>query len=172
MLYKQEIPEFGSYYSPLVQVFRNATLNYRIIDPFTVDCIAIAGYDLRTPVLNAKPDDIYQPDAGVKGKQGEELIEAFVLGTRKKIRHALDVALAEGHDSLVFGAISCGAFAMEGKSELMPVWVSDAFYDVLNEARYRTQFRAVTFAVLSAGRAGATNFEVFRSRFPVVTPKL
>jgi len=173
MLYREPIPEFGSYYSPLVQVFRNSATNYSIIKAFTVDCIALAGYDLRTPVLNAKPDDIYQPDAGVKCKQGNELIEAFAQGTRKKIRHALDVALVEGNDSLVLGAISCGAFAMEGKGELMPVWVSDAIYDVLNEAQYRAKFRAVTIAVLSAGRAGKTNFEVFQSRFPLAAaPKL
>jgi len=173
MLYREPIPEFGSYYSPLVQVFRDGSAQYSIIPTFTVDCIAVAGHDLRTTVLKAKPDEIYQPDAGVRGKTGNELIEAFAQGTRRKIRHALDVALVEGNDSLVLGAISCGAFAMEGKGDMMPVWVSEAMHAVLNEDRYRTKFRAVTIAVLGAGRAGKTNFEVFRTRFPSVPkPKL
>lgn len=172
MLYREQIPEFGSYYSPFVQVFRNGSLNYAVTEPFTVDCIAVAGYDLRKAVLNAKPGDQYQPDEEVRGLEGRQLIEAFTNGTRRKIRHLLDVALVERNDSLVLGAISCGAFAMETKEDMMPIWVSEAFHDVLNEDQYRNKFRAVTFAVLSAGRTGKTNLEVFQSRFSSTKSKI
>lgn len=165
MLYLEPIPEFGSYYSPLIQVFRDSSREYEIVPTFVVDCIAVAGHDLRTSVLKAKPTEQYQPDNNVRDLTGDDLIEAFVHGTKKKIRHAFDVALVEGNDSLVLGAISCGAFALEGKGEFMPVWVSDAMHDVLNEPDYRSRFRAVTFAVLSAGAAGKRNNEVFRAKF-------
>lgn len=77
-------------------------------------------------VLVADFKDPYQPDDNVRGLEGDELIEAFVDGTKKKIRcffvsylnlrisfrNALDVAKVEGNDSLVLGAIRCCVFLL------------------------------------------------------------
>lgn len=163
--YRIPIPEFGSYYTSCVQVFRDSTRNYDLVPTFKVDCLSLAGYDLREKVLAGNRNSEYQPEPTIAGKQGEELVSAFRKGTKQKIRHMLDVALFHSHDSLVLGAISCGAFALEGQENMMPVWVADAYARVLAEEKYRDRFRVISFAVLAAGPAGQQNFNVFQQKF-------
>src|SRR5207249_1321267 len=92
--YNYPIQEFGCYYTPNVQVFRNRNKNYDFIKPFSVACIAIAGYDLGKPDI--LEDRLKLPKGGID-------LGKFKEFTKLKIRHLLEVAILHGHDSLILG---------------------------------------------------------------------
>lgn len=74
--------------------------------------------------------------------------------TKKKMRLALRMAASKGHDSVVLGALGCGAFRNP------PEEIADAWKEVLEEDEFGGGWwRAVWFAVLDPGNEG--NFELF-----------
>jgi len=155
--YIYPISEFGSYYTPNVQVFRDSTRQYKFIKPFSVACIAMAGYDL------GKPNKL---ERNLQGKKGIALLTAFKKYTKIKIEHLLEVAILQGHDSLVLGAISCGAFRLQGDNQGMTAQlVAEAFQEVLKSPRYKNRFKNITFAVLASGDIGKINYNIFRKAF-------
>ncbi len=157
--YKHEIREFGCYYTPEVQVFRDSTKDYAFITPFSVACIAIAGYDLAKPEFFEKS----LLDKHDKPLKGEQLFKAFEENTKIKIRHLLEVALFYGHDSLILGAISCGAFRLPGDNTgITASHVAKAYQDVLEEPRYHNRFKNISFAVLALDKIGELNLKVFQ----------
>ncbi len=158
MHYIHPIQEFGSYYTPDVQIFRDASQNYAFIKPFSVACIAIAGYDLSDPeyfertLCNKKGDPL----------NVEALLKAFSEGTKVKIQHLLEVAILHGHDSLILGAISCGAFRLFGDGQgITARVVANVYKEVLSQPQYQNRFKNVTFAVLPIGPIGEINYEIF-----------
>lgn len=75
---------------------------------------------------------------------------------RVRIARVFDIALVNGHDSLVLGAWGCGAFKND------PTMVASAFAEVAE--KYDGQFELLLFAVLDVGlRQG--NFEPFEKQF-------
>ena len=160
--YHTQIPEFGSYYTPKVQVFRDASNNYQFVNPFAVDCIAVAGYDLGKPHLPHLMEKNLC-DANGKALNGQPLKDAFKKFTKEKIRHILDVAIHTGHDSLVLGALSCGAFKLRNDNTgETATLVAEAYVEVFQEPAYANRFKKVSFAVMS-NNAPNSNFDVFQN---------
>lgn len=74
--------------------------------------------------------------------------------TKKKMRLALRMAASKGHDSLVLGALGCGAFRNP------PQEIADAWKEVLEEDEFGGGWwRAIWFGVLDPDKEG--NFELF-----------
>lgn len=158
MYYKTQIPTFGSYYVPRVQVFRDCTQNYAYIDPFVVDCIEIAGADLGKPHLYEK--ELRDP-AG-NPLTGQALLNAFENMTMEKIKHLLEVAILRKKDSLILGALSCGAFKLPGdKTGITATIVARAYERVLAEPRYRNRFKHIDWAIMKLGPEGENNYKIF-----------
>jgi uncharacterized protein (TIGR02452 family) len=118
-------------YTPSVAVLKNA--DYELYDYVRfLDFIACAG--IRKPRL----------ENGHMTKRDMALL-------KKKIHILCQVAIKFDHDSLILGALGCGAFACP------PDDVASCFKEVLNE--YSGCFKLVEFAVLSDG--SNPNFKVF-----------
>jgi uncharacterized protein (TIGR02452 family) len=75
---------------------------------------------------------------------------------RMKIYQIMAVANLYGHDSVVLGALGCGAFRGP------PNHIASIFRDVLREIRC-TSVKKVVFAVLSVG--DCRNYEIFSRVF-------
>ena len=150
--YHYPIQEFGCYYTPHVQIFRDRTQNYNFIKPFEVSVISVAGYDL---------GKLHHIEKNLQGLKGPALLERFSFFTEIKIRHILEVALLHKHDSLVLGAISCGAFTLKGFEKETTEAVAKAFKKVLEEVRYKKRFKNISFAILPLGPRGKENLETF-----------
>lgn len=153
--YHSPIPEFGSIYTPDVCVFKDS--KYREIAPFTASFIAVAGYDL------GKPDKLDNSEKKhLLNFAGEFEPEKILEFTQRKIRHILDVALANGHHDLVLGALSCGAFKLKNEEPGQTARiVALAFRLVLEEEQYKNKFRTINFAVLDKNPGPDTNFTIF-----------
>ncbi len=137
------LSEFGGIYSPNVTVFRDRELcGYRLLEERRqVAFIAAAAYA--------------NPDLTVDGK---ELAFGPTENTRNKIRAILNIALANGHDSIVLGAFGC-AFCNP------PASIARLFYQLLN-GEYLNRFRLVAFAILDDHNTGQAhnpkgNFQPF-----------
>lgn len=124
------IDKAQSIYTPSLQVFRtpekdltkdNQPGSYQFREPFTVDMIACAAIDLSGK--HKIPDDF------------EEL-------TRAKIRLILAIAVEKGHDSLVLGALGCGAFKND------PQLISRYFKEALESAEFKGRFKRVGFPII------------------------
>lgn len=115
--------EFEGVYVPQVQFFR-ADGNYEFRDPFAVDVIAIAAYN-RAHGQGPHP---WNPDYG--------------KGNKNKIRLLLRTALSKGNDSLVLGALGCGAFGND------PKVIARYFKEVLVEREFAGKFREIRFAII------------------------
>jgi len=127
-------------YSSEVTVFK--TWRYESLEvPFKVSCIACAG--MRKPELNDDDTDyLYQNDYDLMCE---------------KIEGIFRIAYEKGHNSLLLGAIGCGAFRNP------PRVVASIFAEKVE--KWKPAFRSIGFAVLAHG--ACENFEVFKE---VLTP--
>ena len=122
---------YGAIYSPNVTVFRNES--YKLLNkPFQIGVISMPA--LRRPTL---VDSKYLS------------MEDYDV-TKNKIRTVLNVAIENGHDAIVLGAMGCGAYANP------PICVSSAFKEVLQERLYKYSFKYISFAIL-----GDHNYRIF-----------
>lgn len=117
---------FGGIYVPDVIYFRDSEQNgYALLDePVTMSVITVAG--LNRPSVGA--------DGMIVGHQAETV--------KNKIRTILRIGLVHGHDSLVLGALGCGAFCNP------PRHVAMLFHEVINEAEFKNKYRRLLFAIL------------------------
>ncbi|MBR4482527.1 MAG: TIGR02452 family protein, partial [Paludibacteraceae bacterium] len=81
-----------------------------------------------------------------------------------KIRTILRLGLRHGNDSLVLGALGCGAFHNP------PEQVAELFKQVLNEAEFKNKYRRIIFAVIDDFNAHQAhnpngNFKPFKEVF-------
>ena len=121
-------------YSPGVTVFKSDdALPVPLAEPFQVDVLTCAAPCVRPDRKKPIPP--------------EKLEDAF----NHRIRNILEVAAANGADSLVLGAFGCGAFNNP------PDMVAECFRYYLIDRGYRDFFRRVVFAIKGGGR----NFEIF-----------
>lgn len=83
-----------------------------------------------------------------------ELKEIF----KKRIRNIFETAIQNDVESIVLGAFGCGAFHNP------PAVVAGAFFEVLQETRYKKAFADIVFAVKPSGH-NCRNVVVFKTVF-------
>ena len=117
---------FGGIYTPSVTVFREDEGNGFCLkeEPRKLDFISVAG--MNRPDL--KPDGM--------------IVDHLVEPIRHKIRTILRIGLAHGNDSLVLGALGCGAFRNP------PAQIARLFHEVLMENEFADKYRHISFAIL------------------------
>lgn len=117
---------FGGIYTPHATVFRGTEQDgYPLLDtPYQMSFIAVAG--INRPAL-ASPERI-----------APELVEPV----KNKIRTIFRIGLLHGHDSLVLGALGCGAFRNP------PSHIARLFHEVIDEKEFKNKYRLLLFAIL------------------------
>ena len=117
---------FGGIYTPSVTVFREEEGNgFRLMEePRWLSFISVAG--MNRPQL----------------KSDGMIVDHLVEPIRHKIRTILRIGLAHGHDSLVLGALGCGAFCNP------PAQIARLFHEVLMENEFADKYRHISFAIL------------------------
>ena len=118
---------FGGIYTPDVTYFRDSEANdYRLLDnPTDFAVITVAGIN--------RPD--LTPD-------GREIAEYLVPTVKDKMRTIFRLGLRHGCDSLVLGALGCGAFRNP------PRHIARLFHEVMEEPEFRDRYRRIVFAIL------------------------
>lgn len=98
----------------------------------------------------------------VDGRFSEEDHELFKM----KVRNILNIAYKYGHDSVVLGAMGCGAWQCPQEE------VAEIFKNVIGE--YEGMFRVIAFAILEVNRKDyivqnanlmRSNYEIFKRTF-------
>lgn len=117
---------FGGIYTPGALLFRyDERHGYRLMaNPVSLSFIAVAG--------------ISHPDL----KDATHLADNMIDGTKNKIRTILRIGLRQGHDSLVLGALGCGAFCNP------PSHIAGLFHEVFEEPEFKNKYRLISFAIL------------------------
>lgn len=115
----------GGVYTPNAVVFRGSqAAGYPLLkEPHILSFVAVAG--ISHPKL-------------VKDKVAPEEVTV----TKNKIRTIFRIALKHGHDSIVLGALGCGAFCNP------PAHIAKIFHEVIKEAEFRNHFKVLLFAIL------------------------
>ena len=118
----------GGVYSSGITVFRGSEKNgYCLLkDPYMMSFVAVPG--ISNPPL-VKKSGIYY------------LSEEMVEPTKLKIRTILRIARKYEHDSLVLGALGCGAFCNP------PNHIAKIFKEVFEEQEFVNQYKQVIFAI-------------------------
>ena len=117
---------FGGIYTPHATVFRGTEQDgYPLLDtPYQMSFIAVAG--INRPAL-ASP---------------ERIAPELVGPIKNKIRTIFRIGLLHGHDSLVLGALGCGAFRNP------PSHIARLFHEVMEEKEFKNKYRLLLFAIL------------------------
>lgn len=123
-------------YSPQVRIIKNSS--YEMIDEKVVSMVACAA--IRKPSLT---DGRYTPS-------DYELMKT-------KIDMIFRTAIKHGHDSLVLGALGCGAFSNP------PKIVASIFKSTL--LKYKSHFKKIGFAILVVNEKDSKNLHSFSSLF-------
>ena len=138
---------YGGIYSPGITFFR-ATKDegYALLDnPFRAAVISVAS-------LN------YNPKHGHNSLDANGNIpEADKPVLKEKIRTILRIGILKGHDSLVLGALGCGAFCTP------PAQMARLFHQVLDEEEFRGRFSKIVFAIIDS--PSSNNFKPFLKEF-------
>lgn len=117
---------YGGIYTPCVTIFREGEkTGYKLMKcPREIAFISVAG--MNRPKLRF-----------------DGMIEDFLVGAIKnKIRTILRLGLVHGHDSLVLGALGCGAFRNP------PHHIAKLFHEVIQEAEFANKYKRLIFAIL------------------------
>ncbi|MBQ8242368.1 MAG: TIGR02452 family protein [Bacteroidaceae bacterium] len=117
---------FGGIYTPHATVFRGTEQDgYPLLDtPYQMSFIAVAG--------------INRPALASSERIAPELVEPV----KNKIRTIFRIGLLHGHDSLVLGALGCGAFRNP------PSHIARLFHEVMEEKEFKNKYRLLLFAIL------------------------
>ncbi|MBO7416546.1 MAG: TIGR02452 family protein [Bacteroidaceae bacterium] len=138
---------YGGIYSPGITFFR-ATKDegYALLDnPFQAAVISVAS-------LN------YNPKHGHNSLDANGNIpEADKPVLKEKIRTILRIGILKGHDSLVLGALGCGAFCTP------PAQMARLFHQVLDEEEFQGRFSKIVFAIIDS--PSSNNFKPFLKEF-------
>ena len=116
---------YGGIYTPKVTVFRKSEKeNCEFMEePFKVDVISVSA--VKKPALQ-------------NGKIAPWVCDVIL----NKIRQILDIAIANGNDSIVLGAFGCGAYGTPPKE------MAELFKRVIDSEKYKTAFRVISFAII------------------------
>lgn len=117
---------FGGIYSPDVTVFRDTEQKgyALLVEPFKIAVVSVAGMN--------------RPDLTPDGLIAEWHVEPI----KNKIRTIFRIALINGHDAIVLGALGCGAFRNP------PRHVARLFHEVIEEKEFKNKFKSLYFAIL------------------------
>lgn len=139
---------FGGIYSPNVSIFRECEAKgYKLMSqPREVSFITVAG--------------INHPELDNNGMIIPELINV----AKNKIRTILRIGLKHGHDSLVLGALGCGAFRNP------PRHIARLFHEVIEEQEFKNKYKYIVFAILEDHNSHKEhnkegNFRPFKEEF-------
>ena len=139
---------FGGIYSPNVSIFRECETNgYKLMShPREVSFISVAG--------------INSPELDNNGM----IIPPLVNVTKNKIRTILRIGLKHGHDSLILGALGCGAFRNP------PRHIARLFHEVIEEQEFKNKYKYIVFAILEDHNSHKEhnkegNFRPFKEEF-------
>jgi len=138
---------YGGIYSPGITFFRGTRdEGYVLLDnPFRAAVISVAS-------LN------YNPKHGHNSLDANGNIpEADKPVLKEKIRTILRIGILKGHDSLVLGALGCGAFCTP------PAQMARLFHQVLDEEEFRGRFSKIVFAIIDS--PSSNNFKPFLKEF-------
>ena len=118
--------DYGGIYTPDAIYFRESEQKgYALLDnPVSLSFIAVAG--MNKPELTA--------DGMIAGHQVKHI--------KNKIRTIFRIGLVHGHDSLVLGALGCGAF------QNPPRHVARLFHEVMDEMEFKNKYHRIVFAIL------------------------
>ena len=117
---------FGGVYTPDAIYFRESEQKgYALLEkPVSLSFITVAGMN--------------RPDLTDDG-----MIAPYHVGPIKnKIRTIFRIGLVHGHDSLILGALGCGAFRNP------PRHVARLFHEVMDEPEFKNKYRRIVFAIL------------------------
>ena len=117
---------FGGIYTPHVIVFKSGSdMRYTPLEePFEIAVVSVSA--VKNPTV----------------KNGK--LEPWVVDTTKsKIRQILDIALENGHDSLVLSAFGCGAY------KTPPTEMARLFKEVIESKNYKGAFKVIHFAIIN-----------------------
>lgn len=122
---------FGGVYTPNAIVFRGTEREgYPLLDePYKMSFVAVPGMN--------------RPQLG-HGLIVPELIEPI----KNKMRTIFRIGLKHGHDSLVLGALGCGAFRNP------PRHIAKLFHEVIEEVEFKNRYRLLYFAILEDHNSG------------------
>ena len=135
---------FGGIYTPHVTIFKGGSdTRYTLLEePFEVAVVSVSA--VKNPTL----------------KNGK--LEPWVIDTTKsKIRQIFDIALENGHDSLVLSAFGCGAY------KTPPTEMAKLFKEVIESKKYKGVFKAIHFAIINVASTNGShnpqgNFQPFK----------
>lgn len=140
---------FGGVFTPAVTYFRESeSKGYALMnDPVYFAVISVAG--INRPELT--------PD-------GNEIAPHLVAGVKNKIRTIFRLGLKNYCDSLVLGALGCGAFRNP------PRHISRLFHEVMDEPEFKNKYRRIVFAILEDHNSKKShnpegNFNPFEEEF-------
>lgn len=138
---------YGGIYTPHVTVFKASDDKDYILleEPFEIAVVSVAA--IKNPrVYNGK-------------------LVPWVEDTLKcKIRQILDIALENGHDSIVLSAFGCGAY------KTPPTEMARLFKEILDSDKYKNAFKAIHFAIINLKSTNGAhnpqgNFKPFKDLF-------
>ena len=139
---------FGGIYTPDAIYFRESEQKgYALMDePVALSFISVAG--------------INRPDLTPDNKIADHHVEPV----KNKMRTIFRIGLAHGHDTLVLGALGCGAFRNP------PHHVARLFHEVMDEPEFKNKYRKIVFAILDDHNAHLKhnpegNFKPFAEEF-------
>lgn len=139
---------FGGVYTPDAIYFRESEQKgYALLEePVSLSFITVAGMN--------------RPDLTDDGFIAPYHVEPI----KNKIRTIFRMGLVHGHDSLVLGALGCGAFHNP------PRHVARLFHEVMDEPEFKSKYRCIVFAILDDHNAHQKhnpegNFKPFAEEF-------
>jgi len=137
---------YGGIYSPDITFFRGTREEgYILLDePFKAAVISVAS-------LN------YNPKYGHNQLDNGNIPEADKPILKEKIRTILRIGVLKKHDSLVLGALGCGAFCTP------PAQMARLFHQVLDEKEFEGRFKKIVFAIIDS--PSSNNFKPFLKEF-------
>ena len=137
---------YGGIYSPDITFFRaNIEEGYALLDePFRAAVISVAS-------LN------YNPKHGHSQLDNGNIPEADKPVLKEKIRTILRIGALKNHDSLVLGALGCGAFCTP------PAQMARLFHQVMDEQEFQGRFKKIVFAIIDS--PSSNNFKPFLKEF-------
>lgn len=117
---------FGGIYTPFVTVFKGGEdVNYKQLDNvFTVSVVSVPA--------------VKKPPLSKDGK----IVPWAVDTIKNKIRQIFDIALENGHDSIVLSAFGCGAYGTP------PEQMAKLFNNIIESKRYKGTFKVIHFAII------------------------
>ena len=116
---------YGGIYTPSVTVFKGGRdVNYPLLDkPFMIDVISVAA--VKNPLIE------------------NDKIVPFVKKTLiNKVKHILNMALANGNDSLVLSAFGCGAY------KTPPTEMASIMFKVIHSKEFVDAFKTIKIAII------------------------